>query len=303
MVRSYAEPSARPIRPARLQAYAPAKINVCLRVVGRRADGYHLLESYVVPVSLFDYVTVRVGAGGRSVSLTCTDPAMPVSGDNLAVRAARLFLARTSIPAAVAIALKKEIPIGAGLGGGSSDAAAVLVALDRLLETRIPRSELARWALELGADVPFFVYGCPARVSGIGDLVEAAESPLRWPLVVAFPGVGLRTADVYRAYDRSLTNPVPASSIAPLIPGRQPLKELLVNDLEAAAMQILPVVQSLKERLRDLGAVGALMSGSGAAVFGVWERRERALAAAEEMKREGIWARVVEVLDATPGRL
>ena len=289
---------------ATLRVQAPAKINLRLRIVGRRPDGYHLLDSYVAPVSIFDRLDIRLRrAHAQAVSLVCDHPLVPVSTDNLAVRAALLFLERTSVTAAVSITLEKEIPIGAGLGGGSSDAASMLVALDQLLGTRIPRARLAEWAVELGADVPFFVHGLPARVSGIGDVVDIDGSPPRWPLVVVFPGVALRTAEVYAAYDRSLTNAVPATTIYSLAQSRLPLQELLANDLEAAAMQILPVVQSLKERLRDLGAVGALMTGSGSAVFGVWEQRAEALAAAQQMNRDGIWARAVEILDGTPGRV
>jgi 4-diphosphocytidyl-2-C-methyl-D-erythritol kinase len=200
----------------------------------------------------------------------------------------------------VEIHLQKNIPIGAGLGGGSSDAAAVLMAIDLAVGAQTPQSKLVAWACELGADVPFFVYGKPARVSGIGEVIEPFDPGPVGPLVVAFPGSGLSTAEIYRAYDRSLTNCQVESTIRPLTRGRIPLEELLVNDLESVAIQILPELQALKQRLRELGAIHTLMTGSGSAVFGVWEDSKGAQDAAQRMNSEGFWARTAEVLESAP---
>jgi 4-diphosphocytidyl-2-C-methyl-D-erythritol kinase len=200
----------------------------------------------------------------------------------------------------VEIHLEKNIPIGAGLGGGSSDAAAVLRALDLALGAGTPQSELIAWGCELGADVPFFVFGKPAWVSGIGDVIEPHSPGPIGSLVVASPGCGLSTPDVYRAYDGSLTKYRTDSTIRPLTRGRIPLEELLVNDLEPVAIQILPELQTLKQRLRELGAIHTLMTGSGSAMFGVWEDTKGALAAAKQMTNEGFWARTAEVLESAP---
>jgi len=284
----------------RIRTTAPAKINLRLRVVGQRPDGYHLLESCVVPVSLFDRLTIDVATSDKPrLKISCTDPAL-ATNNNLALRAVTLLIERLNTALEVEIHLEKNIPIGAGLGGGSSDAAAVLLALDAALGAHTPEADLIVWGCELGADVPFFLYGKPARLSGIADLIEPYNPGPIGPLVLAFPNCGLSTPEVYRAYDRSLTTCRTDSTIRPLTRGRIPLEELLVNDLEAVAIQILPELETLKQRLRELGATHTLMTGSGSAMFGVWEDSEGALAAADQMTNEGFWARTAEVLESTP---
>jgi 4-diphosphocytidyl-2-C-methyl-D-erythritol kinase len=270
-----------------------------LKVLGRRQDGYHLLESYVVPISLFDHLTIHVASSNRpTVEISCTNPAL-ATAENLALRAAKLAIERLGTALKVHIHLVKNIPVGAGFGGGSSDAAAVLLALDSTLGAHTPRTELISWASELGADVPFFLWGKPARMSGIGEVIEPYDPGPIGPLVVAFPGTGLSTPEVYRAYDLSLTKCRTDSTIRPLTRGRIPLEELLVNDLESVAIQILPELQRLKQRLRELGAIHTLMTGSGSAVFGVWKDSKGARNAALQMANEGFWARTAEVLDST----
>lgn len=281
---------------------APAKINLCLRVVGRRADGYHLLDSIVAPIALFDYLTVRATPStATSVSLRCEWPGVaPASPDNLVVKAAEKFLRESGRSARVEISLVKRIPIGAGLGGGSSDAAGVLRGLNALLDRPIPEPSLSAWAAALGADVPLFLAGGPVRMRGIGEILESCPLAIEEPIVVAFPGNALDTRSVYAKYDDLLTMSEVASSIRPLTPGREPLRSMLHNDLEAAAFLIQPAVRSLKKRLCSLGAEGVLMTGSGSAVFGYWQHWDDAHAAAEQLRTAGVWARVVHVLDRVP---
>lgn len=306
--RQFCYPTPMPDRPSRLsrhlpmriQIAAPAKINLRLRILGRRSDGYHLLESCAVLVSLFDHLSINVSASDRPrLKISCDDPTLATQ-DNLALRAADLMIRRLGIPLDVDIHLEKNIPSGAGFGGGSSDAAAVLVALDAALGARTAQSDLIEWGCELGADVPFFVFGKSARVGGIGEVIEPYSPGPIGPLVLAFPGSGLSTPEVYQAYDRSLTKYQADSTIRPLARDRTPLEELLVNDLESVAIQILPGLQTLKQRLRELGAIHTLMTGSGSAVFGVWEDSEGASAAAKQMTNEGFWARTAEVLERAP---
>lgn len=287
-----------------IRIQAPAKLNLILRVVGRRPDGYHLLDSLVVPITLFDVIDMSVACAGRTrVRVSPRVDGLP-GRQNLAARAARLFLQRCGLTAAIDIRLRKEIPTGAGLGGGSSDAAAVLLALNRIFGRRMPRAKLASWGLELGADVPFFVHGRPARVTGIGDRVAPLPLNLHWSVVVAFRGTSLSTAKVYQAHARrsssSLTTRGANSSIPLSISERTLPADLLVNDLEAAAMAIDPGVRTLKRRLQELGAVGSLMTGSGSAVFGVWSRPEEARFAARRLGEEGIWTRMVEIVGRSP---
>lgn len=160
--------------------------------------------------------------------------------------------------------------------------------------------QLADLALDLGADVPFFLYGRPARMRGIGESLQAWTPPFDMPLVVAFPGVGLSTKEVYARYDDSLTTSRPLSSIRGLTVGHVPLRSILVNDLEAAAFRVQPALWKVKERLRALGAGGTLMTGSGSAIFGVWQRRDDAQAAAEQLRADGLWARATEILQRVP---
>ena len=285
---------------------APAKINLTLRVLGRRPDGYHLLDSVVAPIAVFDRVRIslrRCRDRGRDIRLSCLPSgAVPISDTNLVVRAARLYLERTCGSAGVDIELDKRIPVGAGLGGGSSDAAATLRLLNVLADHPVPVEILSAWALELGADVPLFLSGGMARMSGVGEVLEAVPAPLdrHSALVVAFPGVSLETRHVYAKYDDLLTTEGPVSRVPRLTVGRGPLYEWLENDLEAAAFRILPIVENLKRQLRALGAQAALMTGSGSAVFGVWDSAERAGAAVRALRADGLWARATWILDRLP---
>lgn len=280
---------------------AAAKINLCLRVIGRRADGYHLIDSVIVPVGLYDRLGLEVEAASRTtIELISASPGVPSGPDNLVVRAAQLFLERTGRFARITLRLEKEIPVGAGLGGGSSDAAAVLHALNRALACQVPVRTLMKWGLELGADVPVLVYGRPARVSGIGENVEGLAVYPRWAVVLVAPARPLATKEVYEAFDGSLTSKPAPSNNATLSEGLLLSPELLVNDLEAAASQILPELHALKRRLLEHGAAAAVMTGSGSVAFGVWRDLASAETVAKEIRREGTWARAVAILDCAP---
>jgi 4-diphosphocytidyl-2-C-methyl-D-erythritol kinase len=280
---------------------APAKVNWSLHIVGRRSDGYHLLDSIVTPISLCDRLTVRVAASDQSrIALSCGPAgAAPSGAENLAARAAALFL-RRHLPAAVTIDLIKQIPAGAGLGGGSSDAAAVLRALNALCPEPVSAPTLAAWGLELGADVPLFLFGGPARVRGIGEILDPCPVPTEHPLVVCFPGIAMATRDVYAKYDDSLTIGTAASSIRALTPGQGPLRFMMHNDLEVAAFHLQPSLRSLKQRFVALGAAATVMTGSGSAIFGAWTEWSDAQGAAEQLTAAGMWARVVRVLGQVP---
>jgi len=249
---------------------APAKLNLSLRVTGKRADGYHLLRSEFVCIDVFDSLRVRVDKGSEpDVSLALAGVPVPAGEQNLAARAALLFLRRTDSRARVEIELEKRIPLGAGLGGGSSDAAAVLRALS-LLICHVEPDDLRTWALSLGADVPFFLDGRPSLVEGIGELLTPLPTPPRGNLVVAFGGVSLATGDVFRRYDASLTSETRAITIRASATRPGGGYSASANDLEAAAIQIEPGVAKLKEALLERGGSEVAMTGSGAAVFGFW---------------------------------
>lgn len=282
---------------------APAKINLTLRVIGRRADGYHFLDSLMLPVSLFDdlVITARLDTP-TSIEVYSDAPSVPGGPANLAYRAAAGFLDRTGKTAAITVELRKRIPVGSGLGGGSSDAATVLLALNRLFGRPLTPEDLSRLGLEIGADVPFFVRGGPARVRGIGEHITPIDCPRPIPLVLCWDHCSLSTKEVYRrvGVNVSLTTVAPLSNITSFVSGTQPNWKVLVNDLEPAAAQIHPDVLLLKAKLMAEGALGTLMTGSGGAVFGVWPNARSARETARKLRRQGLWAVSVQTLATSP---
>jgi len=282
--------------PAPLTLAAPAKINLHLRVLGRRPDGYHELDSLFHTVGLADEVCLTDAPG--AVTLTCSDGALETP-DNLAFRAARAVLDhlgaenRPAEGRGVRIHLEKRIPPGAGLGGGSSDAAAVLKGLNRLWKLGFSPETVARIGAGVGSDVPFFVYGGAARVRGRGERVTPV-APLggTWCLLV-HPGVAVATGAVYAAYDRlqgasGLTARAGAPIMSPAPEGAEseagasaaPVA-VPFNDLEAAACQVAPEIGKALAALREAGGREARMTGSGAAVFCLADSR----AVLEETRR------------------
>lgn len=270
-------------------------MNLGLRVVGRRPDGYHAIESLFAPIGLADELALEISPGEHAevaLELVGDEPGAPPDEDNLAVRAARLLLDACG-PARVHVRLRKRIPAAAGLGGGSSDAGAVLAALGRHFALERPR--LHALALRLGADVPFFLDPRPALVSGIGERIEPVAGLPALALLLAHPGPPLATASVYAALDEAaaLTPPGPPPTMPSLSGLREnresvPLGDLLAilcalrNDLEPAAVRLCPGIARLRERMHATGASVVGMSGSGPTVFGVF----RSEAEAEEAEHE-----------------
>ncbi len=293
---------------------APAKVNFGLRIAGRRADGYHELQSLFLPLDLADDLALYLSPQSGSAS----DVALVVEGDalgvptdatNLAARAARDFLRAAGLRHAVRVRLTKRIPCAAGLGGGSSDAGAVLRALAKLFPAAVSPRELARLAVGLGADVPFFLDPRPARVSGIGEQIEPVPGLPPFALLLAHPGVPLATAGVYEAFDAlrsALTERGPDPTLAALSDlrgdsGEVPtgaLARFLENDLEPAAVRLCPPVGRLRDRIRNAGALAVGMSGSGPTVFGVFADRA---SAREALERAGFERPVRTWLAATIG--
>ena len=250
---------------------APAKLNLFLHVVGRRRDGYHLLQSVFTLIDLCDRVRLRLRPDG--VVNRVNDVPGVASDQDLAVRAALLLQEASGATDGVDIELEKRIPMGGGLGGGSSDAATVLVALNRLWRTGFDREALAELGAGLGADVPFFVFGRPAWAEGIGDRLRPVEVPHRWYLVLT-PPVSVPTRDVYTAAELTRnTEPLKMEDFS-----AQQLtysaSEGFRNDLEAVVTARYPQVREHLEWLRK--HADARMTGSGGCVFAVFESREAA---------------------------
>lgn len=275
-----------------LSEFAPAKINLFLRVVGRRSDGYHLLDSIFVPVSLADLVTLELRpACARSVELVVYGAGAPTDASNLAWRAADAFLRDFRLDAAVRIGLAKRIPSGAGLGGGSSDAGAVLRMMAALNGVDDP-VRLGQLALRLGADVPFFLNPRPARVGGIGERIEVLRSFPALELVIAVPPVEVSTAEMFQALSpEGFDAPIGDADLNEILSGRIAAHHL-VNGLEAVAAARYPPIGELKAKLETTGALGCAMSGSGGAVFALYDAATQADVAAASMSGLAPWARV-----------
>jgi len=271
-----------------MRVLAPAKLNLGLRVLGRRSDGYHELASVFVPLDLADELELEIApAAGAEVTLTLAGACdgVPGGASNLAQRAAAEFLGEAGLAAAVRMTLTKRIPAAAGLGGGSSDAGAVLRALAQRQPRALDPRALARLALRLGADVPYFLDPRPARVGGIGERSEALASLPSLAFLLANPGLPLATARVFEAFD---ARPRPARRAFHPSLGLD-----LANDLEPAAERLCPAIVPLRERLHELGAEAVALSGSGPTLFGLFPDAE---AAAEALARAAfpapVWARV-----------
>jgi 4-diphosphocytidyl-2-C-methyl-D-erythritol kinase len=252
---------------------APAKINLFLKVLGKREDGFHELITLMTPVSLFDEITLTPGEEGIALSA-------PGSGceerKNLGYRAAELFFQETGLKQGVSIEIVKNIPVGAGLGGGSSDAASVLMGLNDLFGAGISTGELMSLAARLGSDCPFFMLGGPCVMGGRGEIpLRKAVLEERHYLIVV-PPLEISTALVYfhlkyplTNYDNKFkSNDVYFEQL--IVP-----EQVLQNDLESAAFGICPELKPIGKDLLDAGALGVLMSGSGSSVFGVFKNKEQ----------------------------
>jgi 4-diphosphocytidyl-2-C-methyl-D-erythritol kinase len=254
---------------------APAKLNIRLKITDRRPDGYHELVSIMVPVSLLDVVEVKETAG-KGIELTASGYSVPLDKSNLVIRAAQSFFAKTGLQSGMSIRMTKNIPVAAGLGGGSSDAAATLLLLNEIHSKPLSMKDLHGLALQLGADVPFFLACEPSLVTGIGEILEPAQKwPEFWYVIVA-PPVQVSTAWVYQNYRMKLTTGEYVSIKKKLNSASPVISQILENDLEAVTSARFPIIDRIKRLLVENGAEGALMSGSGPSVFGAFDSSARA---------------------------
>lgn len=244
-----------------MELLAPAKVNLSLKILGKRSDGFHELETLMVPISLADKL-VLAKTEGHGVGFSCDDSSLPCDSRNLAVRAAELFARHTGLDIGVRIFLEKRIPHGAGLGGGSSDAAAVLLGLNQLFEAALDISTLAELAAQIGSDVPFFVHRSAAICRGRGEVVAPMVLPEKLPLLLIKPSFGVATPWAYQRWSTSLEIPG-----VPYGPQKFGWGELF-NDLERPVFEKHFVLADLKRWLLEQNEVaGALMSGSGSTSF------------------------------------
>ncbi len=281
-----------------------AKVNLDLRILGVRADGYHDLRTIFQSLALADVVMVKRRRG--PFELACDDPQVPTDRRNLAWKAASLLWRSAGLgrgePRDLCITLRKRIPVEAGLGGGSTDAAVTLLALNRLWRLGLDATSLARLAARLGADVPFFLVGGTALGLGRGDDIYPLADLPKVHVVLIRPGFGVSTVEAYGWFDDERRRPAdrkPLLTQLPEVPARRGVAGRLLpagwpawasslrNDLEGPVVRHHPTIGRIRQDLLDAGAVTAAMSGSGSAVFGLFERADAARRTARDLSRPG----------------
>lgn len=276
---------------------APAKINLGLDVVGTRADGYHLLETVFQAVSIADTVTVSL-VEQPGIALTCDHPAVPCTPKNIAWKAAQRFLEAAKITAGVQIHIAKRIPMEAGMGGGSTDGAAVLLALQELTQQALPKETLFSIAVSLGADVPFFLLGGTAYAAGIGEVLEPLPPFSAAHLVIAKGTAGVSTAAAYQEID-ALEQPAhpPVQQLRQALEhgaGAAEIAPLCGNLFESAVH--LDEVSEIRKSMLENGAYCSVMTGSGAAVFGLFPDADTAEQACALLKKQAAFAEVCHTI-------
>ena len=270
-----------------MKLLSPAKINLFLQIVGKRADGYHDLVTLMCCVGLYDIISLDFSA--EEISVACTHPLVPQDHTNLAYRAAKLFLDHINSKEGVRITIEKQIPIGAGLGGGSSNAATVMLGLNRFYGHPLSRETLIRLGVVIGADVPFFIDQKPAIASGVGEILEPYSGLKPYTVILVFPGFSVSTAEMFKNINLRLTKYIEKTKISSFKNKGFDIERHLSNDFEDMAEEKYPEIAAIKNVLLKHGAIGALMSGSGSTVYGLFRDRRSAGKAYPAVCRRGSW--------------
>ena len=270
-----------------MKILSPAKINLFLQVTGKRPDGYHELFSLMCCVNLCDTISLRFGL--QSIRIESPHPQVPLDVSNLAHKAATVFFETLNINDGLNIVIDKSIPVAAGLGGGSSNAASVLKGLNQYYGHPLSQKQMMSMGLALGADVPFFLFGKPALAAGIGEKLKAYPGLLPFHIVVVYPGIEVSTAEVFQNLNLGLTNCEKKFKEPFLTKIDFDPRLHLCNDLESVTASEYPVITSIKEQLLNRGALGALMSGSGPTVFGLFSDSHTAESAKQAIGEDTPW--------------
>ncbi len=275
----------------KLTLFSPGKINLYLKITGKRPDGYHELKTLMQAVELFDELSIEKSNGG--IEVTCDDPSIPGGSKNIVYKAAELLLG--SLKSGVRIHLKKQIPALAGLGGGSGNAAFALTGINSLFNLNTPASKLESLALQCGADVPFFLSPGRALAEGIGERLTKIEYPEELFIILVNPGITKpSTKAIYERFKFGLTKQSVLDNNTLLDISNNKLCGILHNDLEPVVAEMYPVIYAIKEDLIKAGAKDALMSGSGLTVFGLAGNHREAEAIAERLASKYKWVRAVK---------
>ena len=259
------------------RVFSPAKINLFLKVLRKRDDGYHDIVSVMQPISLYDEIIVEM-ENGSGIIVSCDNASIPCGRTNLAYRAAAEFFRTTGINMNLSITIKKNIPVSAGLGGGSSNAAAVLKALNEITSQNISTGKLIEIGARIGSDVPFFIVGKPCIARGRGESLEPIGLTKFWYILIN-PGFPVSTQWAYQNLNLTNSNEDINITISKVLledtVGIQHLQRLLSNDLEEVTIGKHPEIKEIKDTISAVGATGALMSGSGPTVFGIFPDKDK----------------------------
>ncbi|MEO5351107.1 MAG: 4-(cytidine 5'-diphospho)-2-C-methyl-D-erythritol kinase [Magnetococcus sp. YQC-3] len=265
------------------QFLAPAKVNLALRIVGRRTDGLHLLWTVMTFFPLYDTLTITLPSA--DLQLSCDPPVTPEMENNLVWRAARCLQEAGGTRQGARLHLHKQIPHGAGLGGGSSDAATTLLALNKLWDLHLPLPRLMEIGLQLGADLPIFLQGVAALAEGIGERITPLPRLAEAELLLINPGVILATGKVFQQWHAQTGTAFAAAEACQLPPSHtESVHPLLANDLESTAVGMAPVIGEVAQALRQAGAQATAMSGSGSSLFGLFADSSQATTAAHRLR-------------------
>jgi 4-diphosphocytidyl-2-C-methyl-D-erythritol kinase len=271
-----------------LRLKSPAKVNLRLEILRRREDGYHELRTILQKISLYDTLSVSLKKE-KGISISTDHPSLPIGRGNLVYQAAQLILKKSGYKCGLHINIRKEIPLGAGLGGGSSNAATTLKALNQLLEIGFPTKELLKMGLGIGADVPFFLFDGAAVATGIGERLKKIELPDLWYVLIN-PNFEVSTLWAYQNF--ILTKRHFHFNLQGFVKTPEEISRLLWNDLEGVVSYKYPQIERMKKMLLSAGALGALMTGSGPTVFGVFSGKreaEKAFKKLEDKVRRRGW--------------
>jgi len=280
---------------------SPCKVNLLLNILGKRPDGFHELETIMYPLNLCD--TLAFARGGQTIQLTCSDPSLPTDASNLVHRAASAFLEATKIKEGLRIHLEKRIPLAAGLGGGSGNAAVTLLGLNALFGQPLSPGQLSTIAASLGSDIPFFLQPRPALATGRGEKIRPLDlfpALQKTAFLLIHPRFGIASAWAYRElarFPRALQGSAGRAKklIALLQTDLQSAAKEFYNSLEAPALDKFPILALYQEFLRSEGALAALMSGSGSTTFAIFSSETRAKHVEEKTRAKfgGCWTCVI----------
>ena len=265
-----------------LKIKTPAKINLGLNIIGKRPDGFHNIETFFYPVKLYDYLTFR---SSKSFKFNCNVESLKKDQNNSTIKAKKLLEETIKKKFNITIDLQKNIPIGAGMGGGSSDGAAALLAINKFFKLNLSKQKLKELALKIGSDVPFFIDPKPGFAISRGEVIQNFKFKVPYPILIINPGIHISTKWAYQ----NILPGKPRYHLfnLPLIQSDnfKILKNLVFNDFEEPVFKKYPEIRNIKESLYDLGAIFALMTGSGSTVFGIFKDIEHAVKAERKYSR------------------